>query len=62
VRQPGEHDEEGEERDQRQISEIPGVDEAVRIDADSDPLDDVEQARVAPVLLDMVAAPFGRFG
>lgn len=38
------------------------MDEAVRIDADRDPLDDVEQARVAPVLLDMIAAPFGGFG
>ena len=31
-------DEEGEERDNRQISEVAGVDEAVVVDADGDPL------------------------
>ena len=32
-------DEEGEQRQQRQISEVAGVDEAVVVDADGDPLD-----------------------
>jgi hypothetical protein len=38
------------------------MDETIRIDADRDPLDDVEQTRVAPVLFDMIPAPFRRFG
>ena len=38
-RQRGGDDDEGEERKQRQISEVAGMDEAVRIDADRDPLD-----------------------
>jgi hypothetical protein len=58
VRKPGEDNEEGEKRDQREIGKIAGMDEAVRIDTDRDPLDDIEQARVALVLLDMIAAPF----
>jgi len=62
VREPGEHDEERKQGYQRQISEISGMDETIRIDADRDPLDDVEQTRVAPVLFDMIPAPFRRFG
>jgi hypothetical protein len=61
MRQPGEHDEEGEERDQREISEVAGMDETVRIDPDRDPLEDIEDARVAPILLGMIPTPFRRF-
>jgi hypothetical protein len=38
------------------------MDETIRIDTDRDPLDDVEQTRVTPVLFDMIPAPFRRFG
>ena len=41
VRDRGGEDEEGEQREHRQISEVAGVDEAVVIDADRDPLDDL---------------------
>jgi hypothetical protein len=59
VREPGQYDEEGEKRDQREIGEIARMDEAVRINADRDSLDDVEQAPMAPVLFRMPCAPFG---
>jgi hypothetical protein len=62
VRQCRQYDEEREERDQRQISKVTGVDESVRIDADGDPLDDVEQARMPPVNIGMIPTPLGRFG
>ena len=39
-RDRGGEDEEREERQQRQIGEVAGVDEAVVVDADRDPLDD----------------------
>ena len=38
------------------------MDEAVGIDADRDPFDDVEQTPVTPVLLLMIPTPFRRFG
>jgi hypothetical protein len=59
VREPGQHDEEREKRDQREVSEVAGMDETVRIDANRYSLDDVEQAPMAPVLVRMLSAPFG---
>jgi len=38
------------------------MDEAIRIDAYRDPFEDVERAGMPSVLLDMIAAPFRRFG
>jgi len=43
-RQGGGDDEEGKQRCHRQEGEVPGVDEAVVVDADRDPLDDLERA------------------
>ncbi|HWI87305.1 MAG TPA: hypothetical protein VNT42_13415 [Sphingomonas sp.] len=60
--QGSEHDEEREERDQREIGKVAGMDEPVRIDANRDPLDDVERARMASVLLLMALTAFWRFG
>ena len=45
-RQRGGDDEEGKERAQRQEGEVAGVDEAVVVDADGDPLDDLPRERV----------------
>jgi hypothetical protein len=38
------------------------MDESVGIDADGDPFDDIERARMALVFFYMIPTPFGRFG
>ena len=47
MRDRGGEDEEGKQREDRQIGEIAGVDEAVVIDADRDPLDHFPSASAA---------------
>ena len=59
MRDPRQHDEEGEKRDQREICEVAGVDKSIRINPDRDPLENVEQARVTPVYIRMVPAALG---
>jgi hypothetical protein len=38
------------------------VDEAIRIDADGNPLDDVERLRMPPIAFLVINPPLGRFG
>jgi hypothetical protein len=42
---PNHSSEEGEERDDRKVSEVAGVDEAVVVNADRDPLDDLPRGQ-----------------